>query len=133
MAKTSASRKTASSKGPLRSMRVSDSFRAFVLEQLADVTSVRARAMFGGVGLYSGDVFFGMIAADVLYLKVGDRNRGPYESAGMTAFAPYPDKPMTMPYYQVPVHVLEDRRELGIWAHASIDVAAESTPRRPRR
>ena len=114
-------------------MRVSDSFRAFVLEQLADVASVRARAMFGGVGLYSSDVFFGMIAADVLYLKVGDRNRGRYESAGMTAFAPYPDKPMTMPYYQVPVHVLEDRRELGIWAHASIDVAAESTPPRPRR
>jgi DNA transformation protein len=114
-------------------MRVSDSFRAFVLEQLADVPSVRARAMFGGVGLYSGDVFFGMIAADVLYLKVGDRNRGRYESAGMTAFAPYPDRPMTMPYYQVPAHVLEDRRELGIWAHASIEVAAEGKPRRPRR
>ena len=114
-------------------MRVSESFRAFVLEQLVDVASVRARAMFGGVGLYSGDVFFGMIAADVLYLKVGDRNRGRYEAAGMTAFAPYADKPMTMPYYQVPASVIEDRHELGIWAHASIEVAAELKPRRPRR
>ena len=133
MAKTAAARKIASPRGPLRSMRVSDNFRAFVLEQLADVASVRARAMFGGVGLYSGDLFFGLIAADVLYLKVGDRNRSRYEAAGMTAFAPYPDKPMTMPYYQVPAHVLEDRRELGIWAHASIEVAAEGKPRRSRR
>ena len=133
MVKKSAARKTAPPRGPLKSMRVSDSFRAFVLEQLADVTSVRARAMFGGVGLYSGDVFFGMIAADVSYLKVGDRNRGRYEAAGMTAFAPYAHKPMTMPYYQVPARVIEDRHELGIWARASIKVAAEDKPRRPRR
>jgi DNA transformation protein len=50
-------------------MRVTDGFRAFVLEQLADLESVRARAMFGGVGLYAGDVFFGLVAADALYLK----------------------------------------------------------------
>lgn len=50
-------------------MRVTDGFRAFVLEQLTDLESVRARAMFGGVGLYAGDVFFGLVAADALYLK----------------------------------------------------------------
>jgi DNA transformation protein and related proteins len=53
-------------------MRVRDGFRAFVLEQLAGVESVRARTMFGGVGLYAGDVFLGILAADALYLKVDD-------------------------------------------------------------
>jgi DNA transformation protein len=116
-------------------MRVTDGFRAFVLEQLAGVKSVQARAMFGGVGLYAGDVFFGILAADTLYLKVDDSNRGRYEAAGMTAFKPYADKPMAMLYYQVPAGVIEDGDELAAWARASVRVAekARAIPRKARR
>lgn len=115
------------------SMRVTDGFRAFVLEQLAGVESVRARAMFGGVGLYAGDVFFGIIAADVLYLKVDDSNRKQYEAEGMAAFKPYAGQPTTMSYYQVPVRVLEDGDELTAWARASVRVAGHAKPRKARR
>ena len=114
-------------------MRVTDGFRAFVLEQLADLESVRARAMFGGVGLYAGDVFFGLVAADALYLKVDDTNRQQYETEGMTAFQPYPGQPMTMSYFQVPVRVLEDREELTAWARVSVYVAARARFRKTRR
>jgi DNA transformation protein len=114
-------------------MRVTDGFRAFVLEQLADLESVRARAMFGGVGLYAGDVFFGLVAADALYLKVDDSNREQYKTEGMTAFQPYPGKPMTMSYYQVPARVLEDCDELMTWARASVHVAARTPSRKARR
>ena len=115
------------------SMRVTDGFCAFVLEQLAGVESVRARAMFGGVGLYADDVFFGILAADTLYLKVDDSNRERYEAEGMTAFQPYSDKPMTMSDYQVPASVLEDCDELTAWVRASVRVAARATPRKARR
>ena len=114
-------------------MRVSDGFLAFVLEQLARVESVRPRRMFGGVGLYAGDLFFGILAADTLYLKVDDSNRGQYEAEGMIAFRPYSDKPMTMSYYQVPVSILEDRDELRAWVQASVHVAASAAQRRKRR
>jgi DNA transformation protein len=116
-------------------MRVTDGFRAFVLEQLAGVTSVRARSMFGGVGLYAGDLFFGLIAADTLYLKVDDGNRGRYEAAGMAPFRPYPDRAMAMPYYQVPAGVLEDGDALAAWARASVRAAerARGQPRKSRR
>jgi len=114
-------------------MRVTDGFRAFVLEQLAGVKSIRARSMFGGVGLYSNDVLFGILSADTLYLKVDDSNRGRYEAAGMTAFKPYSDKPMTMPYYQVPADVIEDRDELAVWARASVRVAVRAPSRKARR
>jgi DNA transformation protein len=114
-------------------MRVTDGFRAFVLEQLAGVESVRARAMFGGIGLYAGDVFFGLLSADTLYLKVDDSNRGQYEAEGMSAFRPYADKPMSMSYYQVPARVLEDGDELTAWARSSVRVAARATPRKARR
>ena len=116
-------------------MRVTDGFRAFVLEQLGGVKSVRARAMFGGVGLYADEVFFGILAADTLYLKVDDTNRGQYEAAGMDAFKPYAEKSMTMPYYQVPAGVIEDADELATWARASVRVAesARAAPRKARR
>jgi DNA transformation protein len=114
-------------------MRVTDGFRLFVLEQLAGLASVRPRAMFGGVGLYADDVFFGIMAADTLYLKVDDSNRAQYEAAGMTAFQPYPDKPMIMSYYQVPANVLEHGDELAAWAQASVRVAVRATARKARR
>ena len=114
-------------------MRVTDGFRAFVLEQLAGVKSVQARAMFGGVGLYADEVFFGILAADTVYLKVDDSNRGQYEAAGMTAFRPYADKPMTMSYYQVPAGVIEDGDELAAWARASIRAALRAKSPKARR
>ena len=114
------------------SMRVTDGFRAFVLEQLAGMESVRPRAMFGGVGLYADDVFFGILAADVLYLKVDDSNRAKYEAERMPAFQPYADKPVTMSYYQVPARVLEDGDELIAWARASVRVASREKPKRRR-
>lgn len=116
-------------------MRVHDGFRAYVLEQLSGVDGLQARAMFGGIGLYANDIFFGMLAADTLYLKVDDENRGQYEAAGMTAFKPYADRPMTMSYYQVPVEVLEDSEDLAVWARSAIRAAKNShkTPRSATR
>ena len=49
-----------------RSLRSAASFERFVLDQLADLGPVTSRRMFGGVGLYCGDVFFGIIARDEL-------------------------------------------------------------------
>ena len=62
-------------------MRVTSAFRAYAVDQLAALPHLRAQAMFGGVGLYADDVFFGLIASDVLHLKVDDSNRAEYEKA----------------------------------------------------
>jgi len=112
------------------SLRSASSFERFILDQLADLPGVTSRRMFGGVGLYSGAVFFGIIARDQLYLKVDDRNRRRYEQAGMHAFKPYPDRPGTMGYYAVPVGVLESAMELTEWARGAVAVAAAAKPRR---
>ena len=113
-------------------MRSSNSFRDFVVDQLSDIPDVRARAMFGGIGLYAGDVFFGLIASDVLYLKVDDSNRAGYEDAGSEAFKPYADRAMTMPYYNVPVGVLEHAETLVQWAKVSVRVAAAVKARKKK-
>ena len=112
-------------------MRVSASFRDFVLDQLSGVDGLRARAMFGGVGLYAEDVFFGILAADVLFFKVDDTNRREYETAGSSPFKPYADRAMTMPYYNVPIVVLEDAVMLGQWAARAVAVAKAAKTAKP--
>jgi DNA transformation protein len=114
-------------------MRVSPSFQAFALDQLGGVRDLRARAMFGGIGLYSGEHFFGLIAADTLYLKVDDSNRKAYEVAGSRPFQPYADRPMTMPYYDVPASVIEDASTLVNWARDSIAIASASRQTSPKK
>jgi DNA transformation protein len=113
-------------------MRSSGAFRDFALDQLAGVPGVSARAMFGGIGLYAGDVFFGIIASDVLYLKVDDSNRPGYVAAGSRAFRPFADRAMVMPYYEVPVGVLESPDTLAAWARASIRIASAKASNRSK-
>jgi DNA transformation protein len=104
-------------------LSVSQEYQDYVTEQLCLVGYVVAKKMFGGVGLYADGIFFALIANDTLYHKVDDTNRQDYESAGMGAFRPYPDKTRVMQYYEVPVEVLEDKEELLVWARKSIAVA----------
>jgi DNA transformation protein len=107
-------------------LRVSDGFKSFVLDQLEELGSVVPRSMFGGIGLYRDGVFFGIIAGDVLYLKVDDANRPDFERAGSRPFKPYRHRPVTMQYYAVPVEVLESPIELAAWARRSVAAAERS-------
>jgi DNA transformation protein and related proteins len=106
--------------GP-RSLRVSDGFKSFVLDQLEELGGVTPKSMFGGVGLYRDGVFFGIVARDTLFFKTDTRNRGDYLRAGMPAFTPYLDKPTrSTSYYAVPLDVLESPPELAAWARKAI-------------
>ena len=82
--------------------------------------------MFGGFGLYAGDAFFGILAADVLYLKVGDSNRADYTKVKAQPFQPFTDGKMSMSYYAVPLNVLESAPTLALWASRSIAVARQA-------
>jgi DNA transformation protein len=114
-------------------MPVSAEFRAFVEDQIGRVAPVWSRPMFGGIGLYSADLFFAIVDDDVLYFKVDDATRPRYEKRRMRPFNPM-GTPMNG-YWQVPADVLEDADELGAWVHEAIAVAGRSAkpPRSGRR
>ena len=106
-------------------MAVTEDFLQYVLEQLAGVGHVTPRRMFGAVGLYHDERFFGIIAGDTLYFKVNDSNRRDYEARGMDRFRPYADRPqLSMTYYEVPADTLEDADECMVWARKSLSIAA---------
>ncbi|MDT7786009.1 MAG: transformation protein [Gemmatimonadales bacterium] len=87
--------------------------------------------MFGGVGVYAGEVFFALLDDDTLYFKVDDATRPEFEDRGMTPFRPYGEDGEAMHYYEVPADVLEDPEALGTWVGAAIAVAkrAKRSPR----
>jgi DNA transformation protein and related proteins len=125
---------SARTRGTFRSLKVSDGFRDFVLDQLSDVPRLLARPMFGGIGLYSGDVFFGILAADQLYLKADYSTRGECARLGGEPFKPFVDRPMSMNYYGLPLAVVEDRDALARWAERAIATGrAASPPKKARR
>lgn len=114
-------------------MAVSAEYRAFVEDQLGRVMPVRSRAMFGGLGFYSGERFFAIADDDVLYFKVDDQTRPRYEERRMRPFNPM-GTPMNG-YWQVPAGVLEGVEALREWAFEAVEVAARAkrkpTKRRP--
>jgi DNA transformation protein and related proteins len=113
---------------------VSSGFRTFVLEQLGRATTgIRARSMFGGVGIYAGDLFFALLDDDTVYFKVDDATRAQFERRGMVAFRPYGEGGEVMQYYELPAEVLEDPEELRMWVEAAVQVARRARGRRSRR
>jgi DNA transformation protein len=114
-------------------MGVSSEFTDYALEQLNAVRPVRAKRMFGGLGLYAGDWFFALVKNNTLYFKVDNSNRKDFEQAGMPPFMPFGPEGWTMNYYEVPTDVLEDLDELKQWIDKAVSVARRSPVRKPKR
>ncbi len=106
-------------------MPVSDSYRSFVLEQIARVAPrIRGKSMFGGVGLYSGEHFFALIDNDTLFFKVDDTNRADFIAARMKAWSPFEDGKESSGYYELPAELLEDPDAMKPWVEKAIAIAA---------
>lgn len=114
-------------------MSVSDGYRTFVVDQLNRVTPTTARAMFGGVGLYSRGMFYALMDDDVTYLKVDDVTRPQFEAAGVGPFRPFPDQPeAVMQYYELPADALDDVERLAPWVSLALDAASRARRRKRR-
>ena len=104
-----------------------DSFKEFVLDQLGALPEVRARAMFGGHGLCSGEHFFAILDEGRLFFKTDAQSQADYTVRGMGPFTyESKGKMMTMAYHEVPPDVLEQPQELVEWARKAIGIAASS-------
>ncbi len=99
-------------------------YLAYMLDRLEPIGQIGVRAMFGGHALYHRGIIFGLIIYDELYFKVGEGNIMEYKSAGSSPFI-YPGrhKPVTMSYWRVPPHVLEDDAVLRTWVMAAYKIS----------
>lgn len=105
-------------------MALDQGYVEYVMERLEPLGAVTGRRMFGGYGIWEDGAMFALIDREsTLYFKADDRTRSRYTAAGGTQF-------MTMPYWSVPVDVLEDDDVLATWAHDAIAVGHATATRR---
>jgi DNA transformation protein len=117
-------------------MAVQAQYLSYVLEQLAGLERVSTRRMFGAVGLYCGELFFGLIDDDTLFFKTGESNAAEYQARKMPRFMPPANRPLgPMGYHQVPADIIEDGESLVAWARKAVEVAlaARAKPRTARK
>ena len=96
-------------------------------EVFAEFGHIEAKRMFGGYGLYREGLMFGLVAADVLYLKADEGtvelfiglNLPPfeYEKAGKT---------MKIAYYQAPEELFDDPQVAKQWAELALGAAVRA-------
>lgn len=94
------------------------------LELLGSLDAVRARRMFGGFGLYAGEVMVALVAHERLYLKTDGETRpafaqavgGPFVHAGAGRSA-------TMSYWTVPAEAMDNPALMAPWAQLALQAA----------
>ena len=116
-------------------MSVSSRFAEFLCEELAPLGQIRIKRMFGGGGVYCGDVMFGLIADDTLFLKTDDGNRADFEIEGLGPFvyASKGGRSTVMSYWRAPERLLDDSDELQVWAGKALAAALRSGTKAKRR
>ena len=109
-------------------MAVSIQYKEFVAELFSCVGPVHVRSMFGGAGVFAplegGDVMFGLVARETVFLKVDETNISDFEAEDSRPFTYGREgKRSSMSYYEMPERLYDDPEELMIWARKSLNVA----------
>ena len=94
------------------------------LALLSPLGPVRARALFGGYGIYLDEVMFALIAWDRLYIRVDGETKVRWAAEGGEPFV-YEGKsaPVEMPYWTAPPHAEDSPDALEPWACLALQTA----------
>jgi len=100
----------------------------YALELFAPLGTLRVKAMFGGWGFYCDDLFFAIVANDILYLKADAQSAATFEAVGGEAFRLLrkDGRSDTMNYWTVPEEAMESSEEMLPWARAALAAAARN-------
>jgi DNA transformation protein len=112
-----------------------DGFKEYILNDvLAHLGNIRARAMFGGYGIYWHDAFVALIAEGELYTKANADLKAKYSALGCHPFsyAKGDGKITEMNYMSVDESSLEDPRTIKIRFEEALDLALQA-PVKPAR
>jgi DNA transformation protein len=104
-----------------------------IRELFADVLNVRIRRMFGGHGIYDGELMFALESGGEIYLKTDSETQAQFDAAGSTPFIYSRDgKPYAMSYWVMPAEALDDTDLLRLWTGRALE-AARRNARKPVR
>ena len=107
-------------------MALNDSYKDFVLDQLAGLGAFETKRMFGGLALLFQGSAFAKIKHDKVWLKVDESNRNDFVSRNMKQYTYGRDNSRRLNFYEAPVEVIENRDQFVEWAKRSMEVALKN-------
>lgn len=95
---------------------------------LGHIPHISSRAMFGGYGIYQGNIIFAIIVNDQLYFKVNDHNRLNYIQAESTPFVYQrgSHKKVSLPYWSVPEDIFHNPDLIREWVDQSVQATLDA-------
>jgi len=105
-------------------------------ELFAPLGSIRTKAMFGGWGFYCEELFFALIADEVLYLKADDEeSQVRFRSVGSEPFRyTYGDgRTVTMGYWAAPEEAMDSPNAMMPWARAALGCALRAGAKKRKK
>lgn len=112
--------------------RVSE-FATMVVEQMQCIGPVGLRPMFGGYGLFLQGLMLGLIADDVLFLKVDDVTKSNFQAEGLSPFEyERQGKRFAMSYFEAPEAVFDDQEVMRDWASMAFEAALRAAPKKKK-
>lgn len=107
-------------------MAVNEEYLTFIQDQLASFGEIESKRMFGGIGFFKEGIMFGMIGGNVLRLRVDDSNKADYEKHGVTKGLGASDTKKGMPYWEVPLSIIEDSDALLRWTEKAYAISLKA-------
>ena len=102
-----------------------------IRDLFASLGPVRTRRMFGGQGVYAGELMFALESYGELYLKVDDGILPAFRSAGSRPFVYEKDgRTSQMSYWRLPDPALDDPEEAARWGRLALEAAARAVAAR---
>jgi len=105
-----------------------------IRDLFAGLGPVRTRKMFGGQGVYSGDLMFALEAYGELYLKIDEASVETFRAAGSRPFVFEKDgRRMQTSYWLMPDAALDDPDEAAGWGKLALEAASRAARRGPAK
>lgn len=105
-------------------MAVSSEYADYLRDLLQPLGQIRLRRMFGGYGIYAGDLFFALVLEEQLYFKVDKITRPQFEAAQLEEWIyEKAGKPVHMNYFRPPDDIHDEEDSLRLWGRLALGAA----------
>jgi DNA transformation protein and related proteins len=112
----------------------SSAFVAFAVDLLEPLGPVRARAMFGGHGIYCGDLMIGLVDDDEIFFKTDPETRPAFEGAGCRRWVfAGGGKTMETNYFRPPDEAHESPEDMEPWGRLALEAARRAAQAKAAR
>jgi DNA transformation protein len=115
-------------------MGVSPAYIEALSELFGFLPEFRVKRMFGGAGVFSGELMFALAFEDDLYLRVDDESRSELEAMGSEPFTyEARGEVMTLGYWRAPGEIWDDPEAARRWGARAVEAARRKRSAKSRK